>query len=56
MLTGSVSFAGLLSILGVIVVPLLGGIFPVLLLVASRRKGERVPEAAYRFLDNTDSG
>jgi len=51
-LTGSVSFARLLSILGVIVIPLLGGIFPVLLLVAGRRKGERVPGAVYGFLDN----
>ena len=51
-LTGSVSFAGLLSILGVIVIPLLTGIFPVLLLVASRRKGERVPGVVYRFLGN----
>jgi hypothetical protein len=51
-LTGSVSFAGLLSILGVIILPLIGGIFPVLLLVAGRRKGERVPGAVYGFLDN----
>jgi amino acid permease len=51
-LTGSLSFAGLLSILGVIVIPLLTGIFPVLLLIASQRKGERVPGAIYRFLGN----
>jgi hypothetical protein len=42
LLTSSGSFAGLLSLIGAIVVPLLGGIFPVLLLVASRRKGEPV--------------
>jgi hypothetical protein len=52
LLTGSGSFAGLLSVIGAILVPLLGGIFPVLLLVASRRKGERVPGAIYHFLGN----
>ena len=52
LLTGSGSFTGLLGLSGVLVVPLLGGIFPVLLLVASRRKGERVPEAVHRFLSN----
>ncbi|MGH3145008.1 MAG: hypothetical protein ACRDTR_04315 [Rubrobacter sp.] len=52
LLTGSGSFTELLSFIGVIVVPLLGGVFPVLLLFASRRKGERVPTAVYRFLGN----
>jgi hypothetical protein len=52
LLTGSGSFTGLLSLKGVLIVPLLSGIFPVLLLVASRRKGERVPRAVYRFLGN----
>jgi amino acid permease len=52
LLSGSGSFAGLLGLLGVIVVPLLGGIFPVLLLVAGRRKGDRVPGVVYRFLGN----
>jgi hypothetical protein len=52
LLTGSGSFTGLLSFIGVLVVPLLGGIFPVLLLVASRRKGERVPGVIYRLLGN----
>lgn len=41
--TGNGSFAGLLSFLGVIVVSLLAGLLPVLLLAASRRKGEYVP-------------
>jgi hypothetical protein len=50
LLTGRGSFAGPLSFLGVIVISLLGGIFPVLLLVASRRKGEIVPGVVYRFL------
>ncbi len=50
LLTGRGSFAGPLSFLGVIVISLLGGIFPVLLLIASRRKGEVVPGVVYRFL------
>src|SRR5918999_3199709 len=52
LLTGSGSFTGLLGLSGVLVVPLLGGIFPVLLLVASRRKGEHVPETVHRLLSN----
>jgi len=50
LLTERGSFAGPLSFLGVIVISLLGGIFPVLLLIASRRKGEVVPGVVYRFL------
>jgi hypothetical protein len=50
LLTGSGSFAGLLGFIGVIVVSLVAGIFPVLLLVASRRKGEYVPMVARRRL------
>jgi hypothetical protein len=52
LLRGSVSFTELLGVIGAVVVPLLGGIFPVLLVVASRQKGERVPEVVYRFLGN----
>lgn len=48
--TDAESFAGPLSFLGVIVVSLLGGIFPVLLLVSSRRKGDFVPDVVYRLL------
>lgn len=44
------SFAGLLGLLGILVDSLMGGIFPILLLVASRRKGELVPQVVYRFL------
>jgi hypothetical protein len=40
----------LLGLLGVLVDSLMGGIFPVLLLAASRRKGELVPKVVYRFL------
>jgi amino acid permease len=50
LLTGSGSFAGLLGFTGIIVVSLLAGIFPVLLLVASRRKGEYIPRTVHRLL------
>jgi amino acid permease len=50
LLTGGESFTEPLSFLGVIVISMLGGTFPVLLLVASRRKGEIVPGVIYRFL------
>jgi hypothetical protein len=49
-LTGSGSFAGVIGFVGVIVVTLLAGVFPVLLLASSRRKGDRVPAAAARWL------
>jgi amino acid permease len=47
---GDQSFTGLLSFLGLILVSLFGGIFPVLLLAASRRKGGFVPGFAWRPL------
>jgi len=50
LMTDSGSFARLISFLGVIATSLLGGIFPVLLLVAGRRKGEYLPGVVYRFL------
>jgi hypothetical protein len=40
----------LLSFLGIIVVSLVAGIFPLLLLIASRRKGDYVPRTVYRPL------
>ena len=46
------SFAGPISILGTIVVSLLAGVFPILLLVSSRRKGEFVPGVVYRLMDH----
>jgi hypothetical protein len=49
-LTGGGSFAGLLGFLGVATSTLAAGIFPVLLLLAGRRKGERLPGVFYRFL------
>jgi len=50
LLTGAGSFAWLLSFSGVITNTLGAGIFPVLLLISSRRKGDLVPGVAYRFL------
>ena len=50
LVTGAGSFARLLSIGGVLTVSLIAGIFPVLLLAASRRSGEFVPGVVYRFL------
>lgn len=52
LLTGSQTFSGVLSLLGVLVVAMLAGIFPVLLLLSSRRKGEYVPQATYRLMGN----
>jgi len=51
-ITGVGSFAGLLGFVGVIALPLLGGIFPVLLLAATRRKGDFVPGLVLRLLGN----
>jgi len=48
----TVGYAGLLAIFSGITLPLLGGIFPVLLLAASRRKGDCVPGLVLRILGN----
>jgi amino acid permease len=53
LLTGNESFTGVISTTGVVAVPILGGIFPVLMLSASRRKGDYVPQTVLRFLDNS---
>jgi amino acid permease len=45
--TGSESFSIPLSFIGVVIVAMLGGIFPVLLLRASRRRGDIVPQVVY---------
>lgn len=50
LLNGMVSFTRPLAFLGTLTVSLLGGIFPVLLLAASRRKGDYVPSTVFRFL------
>jgi amino acid permease len=44
------SFTGPLALIGTLSVPLLGGIFPMLLLAASRHRGDRVPAAWVRVL------
>jgi amino acid permease len=49
---GSISFTGPLSLVGTLTLPLLGGIFPMLMLVAARNKGDRVPGRVVRFLGN----
>jgi amino acid permease len=48
--TGQGSFIGPLAFQGVITLPVLAGIFPMLMLTASRRKGDYVPESVWRFL------
>jgi hypothetical protein len=50
LLTGSASFAGVLGFGGVIANSLTAGIFPVLLLAASRRKGDYEPGTVYRLI------
>lgn len=49
-LSGTGSFTGILGFLGVMVHSLMSGIFPTLLLRASRRKGELIPGVSYRAL------
>jgi amino acid permease len=46
--TDSASFSSLLSFIGVVIASLLAGVFPVLLLAASRRKGDFVPATVYQ--------
>jgi hypothetical protein len=50
LVTGSASFAGVLGFGGVIANSITSGIFPVLLLLASRRKGDRIPGTVYRVI------
>lgn len=50
LLTRRESFTAQLGLLGTVVVPLLAGIFPVLLLLAARRRGEHVPALRPRWL------
>ncbi len=49
-LTGAGSFASLLGTVSALALPLLGGIFPVLLLAATRRKGDFAPTVVFRWL------
>lgn len=48
--TNQASFAGPLGLIGALVVPLLAGIFPLLLLVVTRRRGDYVPGVVLRWL------
>jgi hypothetical protein len=48
--TGGASFTWLMSFSGVVTNSLAAGIFPALLLISSRRKGDLVPGVVYRFL------
>ncbi len=48
--SGQGSFIDLLAFQGVITLPVLAGIFPILVLIASRRKGDYVPGLVWRFL------
>jgi amino acid permease len=48
--TDRASFAEPLSLIGTLTLPVLGGIFPMLLLAASRRRGDYVPESVVRAL------
>jgi amino acid permease len=50
--TGRESFAGVLGFMGALLLPILGGIFPILMLVASRRKGDYLPRLVPGFLEN----
>jgi hypothetical protein len=50
LLHGDASFAGPLSFIGVVTVSVLAGIYPILLLVASRRKGAYSPGLVFRLL------
>ena len=49
---GSISFTGPLSLVGTITLPLLGGVFPMLMLAAARRKGDRIPGRVIGFVGN----
>jgi amino acid permease len=50
--SGRESFSRPLALVGALAVPLISGIFPVLLLVVSRRKGEYRPARYWRWLGN----
>lgn len=48
--TGRESFSAPLGYVGALTIPLLGGLFPMLLVVSSRRRGELVPGTAPRIV------
>jgi amino acid permease len=41
--SGSISFTEPINVIGTLTLPLLGGVFPMLVLVAARRRGDRIP-------------
>jgi amino acid permease len=49
---GATSFTGPLSLVGALILPLLGGVFPMLIIAAARRRGERVPGTRLGWLGN----
>jgi hypothetical protein len=51
LITDRASFTAAIAFVNAITGPVLSGIFPVLLLAASRRKGEYVPETVWRVLN-----
>ncbi|HSJ00632.1 MAG TPA: hypothetical protein VLA59_09635 [Patescibacteria group bacterium] len=52
LLTDQDWFARPVAVVGVLTIPLLGGIFPMLLVIAARRRGEYVPGRVIRILGN----
>ena len=48
--SGQDSFAGLVALIGVLTVPMLGGVFPMLLVLAARRRGEYLPGTVIGFV------
>jgi len=50
LISGTDSFSALLGFIGVIAIPILGGIFSTLLIHSSRRKGEMIPGRVFRLL------
>ncbi|MEO5987016.1 MAG: hypothetical protein ABIW50_00465 [Candidatus Limnocylindria bacterium] len=50
LITGQDWFAGPIGYVGVLTVPLLGGVFPMLLVLAARRRGEYVPGRTIRVI------
>jgi hypothetical protein len=52
LLHGDASFAGALSFIGVVTVSVLAGMYPMLLLVASRRTGAYSPGLVFRVLSS----
>lgn len=49
---GRESFSGILGFMGVLLLPILGGIFPILMLAASRHTGDYAPGRIFGFLNS----